>query len=131
MSVNDPVSDLVCRVNNAQSSFLSFVDIPYSKLKYSLSLLLKKEGYIKNIIDTENDGKKTIRLELSYHSGLPVIRTFKRISKPGKRIYSKSSDIPKGNNGLGTVIVSTPKGLLTDYQARADNVGGELICEIF
>ena len=130
MSLSDPIGDMLARIKNAQVRNHSKVTLPSSKFKSKIADVLKSEGYI---IDYKiNDDKKpSIEINLKYNSGNPVINTIERISKPGRRIFSSASSLPKINNGLGIAIVSTPKGVMTDIDARKQNIGGEIICKVF
>ncbi len=130
MSLSDPIGDMLARIKNAQVRNHSKVSLPSSKFKAKIADVLKSEGYI---IDYKiNDDKKpSIEINLKYNSGNPVINTIERISKPGRRIFSSASSLPKINNGLGIAIVSTPKGVMTDIEARKQKVGGEVICKVF
>ena len=130
MSLSDPVGDMLARIKNAQVRNHSKVSLPSSKFKSKIADVLKAEGYI---IDYKiNDDKKpSIEINLKYNSGNPVINTIERISKPGRRIFSSASSLPKINNGLGIAIVSTPQGVMTDVDARKKKLGGEIICKVF
>ena len=130
MSLSDPIGDMLARIKNAQVRNHSKVTLPSSKFKSKIADVLKAEGYI---IDYKiNDDKKpSIEINLKYNSGTPVINTIERISKPGRRIFSSASSLPKINNGLGIAIVSTPKGVMTDVDARKKKLGGEIICKVF
>ena len=130
MSLSDPIGDMLARIKNAQVRNHSKVSLPSSKFKSKIADVLKAEGYI---IDYKiNDDKKpTIEINLKYNSGNPVINTIERISKPGRRIFSSASSMPKINNGLGIAIVSTPQGVMTDVDARKKKLGGEIICKVF
>ena len=130
MSLSDPIGDMLARIKNAQVRNHSKVSLPSSKFKSKIADVLKAEGYI---IDYKiNDDKKpSIEINLKYNSGNPVINTIERISKPGRRIFSSASSLPKINNGLGIAIVSTPKGVMTDVDARKKKLGGEIICKEF
>ena len=130
MSLSDPIGDMLARIKNAQVRNHSKVSLPSSKFKSKIADVLKSEGYI---IDYKiNDDKKpSIEINLKYNSGNPVINTIERISKPGRRIFSSASSLPKINNGLGIAIISTPKGVMTDIDARKQRVGGEIICKVF
>ena len=132
MSFTDPIGDMITRIRNAQMRLLRKVQIPSSKFRVMILEVLKQEGYIsdyKILSDTKN--KNTISVDLKYNKGLPVIKEIKRISKPGRRIYAKATSIPKIQNGLGLAIVSTSKGIMTDNDARNQNIGGEIICRVF
>ena len=130
MSLSDPIGDMLARIKNAQVRNHSKVSLPSSKFKSKIADVLKSEGYI---IDYKiNDDKKpSIEINLKYNSGNPVINTIERISKPGRRIFSSASSLPKINNGLGIAIVSTPQGVMTDVDARKKKLGGEIICKVF
>ena len=131
MSVSDPIGDMIARVKNAQERNHKDVELPSSNFKVKIAGILKNEGFIKDFKVTNEKNKSTISLELKYHSGNPVISTFERVSKPGRRIFSSAEGLPKINNGLGIAIVSTPKGVMTDIDARKQRVGGEIICKVF
>ena len=130
MSLSDPIGDMLARIKNAQVRNHNKVSLPSSKFKAKIADVLKSEGYI---IDYKinNDKKPLIEINLKYNSGNPVINTIERVSKPGRRIFSSASSLPKINNGLGIAIVSTPKGVMTDIEARKQKVGGEVICKVF
>ena len=130
MSLSDLIGDMLARIKNAQVRNHSKVSLPSSKFKTKIVDVLKAEGYI---IDYKiNDDKKpSIEINLKYNSGNPVINTIERISKPGRRIFSSASSLPKINNGLGIAIVSTPLGVMTDVDARKKKLGGEIICKVF
>ena len=131
MSLSDPIGDMIARVKNAQARNHKKVQLPSSNFKCKIADILKNEGFIKDFkIETENN-KTTLSLELKYHSGSPVISAFERVSKPGRRIFSSAEGLPKINNGLGIAIVSTPKGVMTDLDARKQKIGGEIICKVF
>ena len=128
MSLSDPIGDMIARVKNAQARNHKKVDLPSSNFKSKIADILKNEGFIKDFKISSEDNKPTLSLELKYHSGNPVISAFERVSKPGRRIFSSAEGLPKINNGLGIAIVSTPKGVMTDIDARKQRVGGEIIC---
>ena len=130
MSLSDPIGDMLARIKNAQVRNHSKVSLPSSKFKAKIADVLKSEGYI---IDYKiNEEKKPlIEINLKYNSGNPVINTIERVSKPGRRIFSSASSLPKINNGLGIAIISTPKGVMTDVDARKKKLGGEIICKVF
>ena len=131
MSLSDPIGDMIARIKNAQVRNHKKVDLPSSNFKMKIADILKNEGFIKDFkINTENN-KAILSLELKYHSGNPVISAFERVSKPGRRIFSSAESLPKINNGLGIAIVSTPKGVMTDIDARKQRIGGEIICKVF
>ena len=130
MSLSDPIGDMLARIKNAQVRNHNKVSLPSSKFKAKIADVLKSEGYI---IDYKinNEKKPSIEINLKYNSGNPVINTIERISKPGRRIFSSASSLPKINNGLGIAIVSTPQGVMTDVDARKKKLGGEIICKVF
>ena len=131
MSLSDPIGDMIARVKNAQARNHKKVELPSSNFKARIADILKNEGFIKDFKIENSENKATLLLELKYHSGNPVISTFERISKPGRRIFSSADSLPKINNGLGIAIISTPKGVMTDIDARKQKVGGEIICKVF
>jgi small subunit ribosomal protein S8 len=128
MSMSDPIADMVIRIRNAQMVGHVEVAMPASKLKTSIAKVLKDEGYIEDFALRENGVKKELRIGLKYYAGKPVIERLERISKPGLRVYKGRDDIPKVMNGLGVAILSTSRGVMTDRKARADGVGGEVLC---
>jgi small subunit ribosomal protein S8 len=131
MSMSDPISDMLTRIRNAQMAEKTTVVMPSSKLKVAIAVLLKDEGYVDGFSVIKGDGgKATLEIGLKYYSGRPVIEKIQRISRPGLRIYKGSEDIPKVMNGLGIAIVSTSKGLMTDRKARANGIGGEVLCVV-
>tara|TARA_B100000902_G_C26473094_1_gene511056 strand:+ start:96 stop:491 length:396 start_codon:yes stop_codon:yes gene_type:complete len=131
MSLSDPIGDMIARVKNAQARNHKKVELPSSNFKSKIADILKNEGFIKDCKVLDNGNKPILTLELKYHSGNPVISNFERISKPGRRIFFSADSLPKINNGLGIAIVSTPKGVMTDIDARKQKVGGEIICKVF
>ena len=131
MSLSDPIGDMIARVKNAQARNHKKVELPSSNFKMKIADILKNEGFIKDFKVSSENNKSIISLELKYHSGNPVISTFERVSKPGRRIFSSAESLPKINNGLGIAIISTPKGVMTDIDARKQRVGGEIICKVF
>jgi len=131
MSLSDPIGDMIARVKNAQARNHKKVELPSSNFKSKIANILKNEGFIKDYKIVEEEKKQVLSLELKYHSGNPVISNFERVSKPGRRIFSSADSLPKINNGLGIAIVSTPKGVMTDMDARKQKVGGEIICKVF
>ena len=131
MSLSDPIGDMIARVKNAQDRNHKKVELPSSNFKVRIDYILKNEGFIKEFKVNNEKNKSVLVLELKYHSGNPVISTFERVSKPGRRIFSSADGLPKINNGLGIAIVSTPKGVMTDIDARKQRVGGEIICKVF
>ena len=132
MSFADPIADMITRIRNAQLRTLKTVSIPNSKFRARILDVLKEEGYIsdyKFLSDAKNKGSLIINLK--YNNGLPVIKEIRRISKPGRRIYTKADSIPKIQSGLGIAIVSTSMGIMSDNDARSKNIGGEIICKVF
>ncbi len=132
MPVNDPIGDLIARINNAQMRKKPKVTTPGSRLRVSVLDVLKNEGYIRGYASVEHkDGRSEFEIELKYFDGTPVIREIERVSKPGRRVYASVRALPRINNGLGVAILSTPKGVMSDSRAREENVGGEILCNIF
>ena len=131
MSLNDPIGDMLARIKNSQLRNHKKVELPSSNFKTKIADILKNEGFIKDFKVNKENNKFLLSLELKYHSGNPVISTFERVSKPGRRIFSSADGLPKINNGLGIAILSTPKGVMTDIDARKQRVGGEIICKVF
>jgi small subunit ribosomal protein S8 len=131
MSMNDPLGDLLSRIRNAQMRNKSKVLSPNSRLRENVLGVLKNEGYIRGYAVVEREGRSEIEIELKYFDGAPVIREIERISKPGRRVYTSVRNLPRINNGLGVAIVSTPKGVMADHDARDANVGGEILCTVF
>ena len=128
MSMSDPIADMLTRIRNAQTSEKPSVSMPASKLKASIAKVLKDEGYIDDFAVRPNEGKPTIEIGLKYYAGRPVIERIERVSRPGLRIYKAAREIPNVMNGLGIAIVSTSHGVMTDRRARAQGVGGEVLC---
>ncbi len=132
MSMSDPLADMLTRIRNGQKAKKPSVASPASKMRARILDVLKREGYIRGYEQVQSTaGKPELSIELKYYEGLGVIREVTRISKPGRRVYSSVNEIPRVRNGLGISIVSTPKGVLSDSEARELNVGGEIICTIF
>ena len=131
MSLSDPIGDMIARVINAQARKHKKVELSSSKFKSKIADILKNEGFIKDFKVSTEEKKNILSLELKYHSGNPVISNFERVSKPGRRIFSSADSLPKINNGLGIAILSTPKGVMTDIDARKHRGGGEIICKVF
>ncbi len=132
MSINDPIGDLITRIRNAQMRRHSNMTVPASKLRGWVLDVLQTEGYIRGYSRMEKDGEKpTFDVELKYFEGAPVITKIKRVSKPGRRVYSSVNNLPSVRNGLGIAIVSTPKGVMSDAAARDANVGGEVLCQVY
>jgi len=130
--MNDPLGDMLTRIRNAQMRGKSTVSTPASKLRAWVLDVLADEGYIRGYeATTGDDGHPAIEISLKYFDGTPVIRTLKRVSKPGRRVYMGVKDIPQVRQGLGVSIVSTPKGVMSDASARSANVGGEVLCQVF
>ena len=132
MSLSDPIGDMIARIKNAQLRNHKKVVLPSSKFKTKIANVLKNEGFIIDYKVNENEGNKPdLEINLKYNYGSPVISTIERVSKPGRRIFSSAESLPKINNGLGIAIISTPKGVMTDVEARKQKVGGEIICKVF
>ena len=132
MSVLDPLSDLLTRIRNAQQQGIATITSPASRLRANVLDVLKREGYIRVFaLEETREGVREIRIELKYHEGSPVIRKIARVSKPGRRVYSRIADLQRVYNGLGISILSTPRGVMSDNEARAANVGGEVLCQVF
>lgn len=132
MSMSDPLGDMLTRIRNGQRARKESILSPASKLRVRVLDVLQREGYIRGYnVDDLSQSHKEIRIELKYHEGDPVIREIARVSKPGRRVYSGVGDLPRVLNGLGISIVSTPKGVLSDAEARDRNVGGEVLCTVF
>lgn len=131
MNISDPLGDMLTRIRNAQMRGMSTVVTPASKLRGRVLEVLLSEGYIRGYTEIEKDGHKNLEIELKYYEGQPVISEIKRVSKPGRRVYSSVSDIPLVRNGLGISILSTSKGVVSDNVARTENVGGEVLCRVF
>jgi small subunit ribosomal protein S8 len=128
MSMSDPISDMLTRIRNAQAVQKATVNIPASKVKTGIASVLKAEGYITDFRDLDVDGKPTLEVTLKYMQGAGVIETLKRASRPGLRIYRGKDDLPKIMNGMGTAVISTSQGIMTDTTARAAGQGGEILC---
>jgi len=132
MPVSDPLGDMLTRIRNAQLRRKNKVSSPASRLRGHVLDVLKEEGYIRDYFRTDYDGGKSeFEIELKYHNGEPVIKEIRRVSKPGRRVYSPVRDLPTVANGLGVSILSTPKGVMSDARARRENVGGEILCNVF
>ena len=131
MNLTDPIADMLTRIRNANSAKHESVKIPYSNMKLGIANILKNEGYIKDFEIKEDGSKKDVVVALKYVEGENVIKGLKRISKPGRRVYSGVEDLPKVLGGLGIAIVSTPKGVITDKECRKHSVGGEVLCYVW
>ena len=132
MPVNDPIGDLIARINNAQMRKKPKVSTPGSRLRVSVLEVLKNEGFIRGYAKVDHaDGRSELDIELKYFDGEPVIREMSRVSKPGRRVYVAVRNLPRINNGLGVAILSTPKGVMADHDARDANVGGEVLSTVF
>lgn len=132
MSMNDPIGDMITRIRNAQLRAKSKVSTPGSKMRANVLEVLKNEGYIRGYTAVEHaGGKSELEIELKYFDGEPVIREIERVSKPGRRVYASVKNLPRINNGLGVAILSTPKGIMADHDARDANVGGEILFTVF
>jgi small subunit ribosomal protein S8 len=126
--MSDPISDMLTRIRNAQMAEKTMVAMPSSKIKAAIAKVLQDEGYVDGFKVIDHDGKPTLEIGLKYYADRPVIETIQRVSRPGLRVYKGSEDIPRVMNGLGIAIVSTSKGLMTDRKARANGIGGEVLC---
>ena len=132
MTLTDPIGDMFTRIRNGQMRSLNSIDIPSSNFRKNILKILKEEGYIKDFyIEKSENNKISLKVNLKYYEGDPVIKEIKRISKPGRRVYSRANSIPRVMNGLGLAILSTPKGVMTDAEAKKNNIGGEIICKVF
>ena len=132
MTMTDPLGDMLTRIRNGQRARKSSVTSPASKLRANVLEVLKREGFIRDFSKHEvRPGISEIKIELKYHDGNPVIQEISRISRPGQRVYSKIKELPLYYNGLGITILSTPRGVMSDQEARAANVGGEVLCRVF
>jgi len=131
MALNDPLGDLLTRIRNGQRMGKSKIAAPASRLHANVLEVLKREGYIRGYNGFVDGPRAMVEIELKYHEGSPVIREIARVSKPGRRVYSKIRDLPRYYNGLGIQILSTPRGVLSDHEARAANVGGEVLCRVY
>jgi small subunit ribosomal protein S8 len=132
MALNDPLGDMLTRIRNAQLRNKAKVSTPGSKLRANVLEVLRNEGYIRGYSSTElGSGRTEFDIELKYFDGAPVIREVSRVSKPGRRVYVSVGNLPRINNGLGIAILSTPKGVMADHEARDQNVGGEILCTVF
>jgi len=130
--MNDPLGDMLTRIRNAQMRRKNKVTTPGSRLRANVLDVLRSEGYIRDYSSTDfGNGRTEFEIELKYYEGEPVIRTIERVSKPGRRVYSAVSNMPRVANGLGITIISTPKGVMADHTAREQNVGGEVLCRVF
>ncbi len=132
MTLMDPIGDMFTRIRNGQMRSMTTVEIPASNFRLKILDVLKAEGFIINyFIEKKENNKKILKVDLKYFEGTPVIKEIKRVSKPGRRVYSRALSIPKIQNGLGLAIISTPKGVMSDSEARKNNIGGEIICRVF
>ena len=130
MSMSDPIADMLTRIRNGYAVGSVSVSMPSSGIKQAVARVLQEEGFIEGCTVAEENGKKTLTVALRYFEGVPVINQLQRVSRPGKRVYCHSSDIPAVNNGLGVVVVSTSKGIMTGREAKTSGTGGELICVV-
>ena len=132
MTFTDPIGDMFSRIRNGQLRSLNSIEIPSSNFRRNILEILKREGYINDYFIEKNDNNKiTLKITLKYYEGDPVIKEIKRISKPGRRVYSRATSIPKIQNGLGMAIISTSQGVMSDIEARKNKIGGEVICKVF
>lgn len=132
MAMSDPLGDMLTRIRNGQMAKKSSIMAPASKLRSNVLEVLKREGFIRGFEELDNrTGVREIKIELKYHEGAPAIQEISRVSKPGRRVYSKIKDLSPVYNGLGISIISTPRGVMSDAEAREANVGGEVLCQVF
>ncbi|HET7716964.1 MAG TPA: 30S ribosomal protein S8 [Bauldia sp.] len=131
MTMSDPLGDMLTRIRNAQMRKKSKVTTPGSRLRERVLDVLQAEGYIRGYSQVDENGKVELEIELKYYDGQPVIREIERVSRPGRRVYASVKNIPRVSNGLGVSILSTPKGVMSDAEARDQNVGGEVLCRVF
>jgi len=131
MSMQDPIADLLTRIRNGQMAEKAAVTIPSSKTKVAITQLLVDEGYLTGFSVEEADKKPVLNIDLKYHNGISVIEELKRVSRPGLRIYKGKDELPKVKAGMGVAVISTPKGIMSDREARAQGIGGEVICTVF
>ena len=132
MTLMDPIGDMFTRIRNAQLRLLPKVEMPSSNFRLKILEVLKSEGFITSYhIEKKENNKVSLTVDLKYYEGTPVIREIKRVSKPGRRVYSRAESIPRIQNGLGLAIISTNKGIMSDIEARKNNIGGEIICRVF
>ncbi len=132
MTLMDPIGDMFTRIRNGQLRLLKKVEMPSSNFRLKVLEVLKSEGFISSYhIEKKNNNKISLIVDLKYYEGLPVIKEIKRVSKPGRRVFSRADSIPRIQNGLGLAIISTNKGVMSDIEARKNNVGGEIICKVF
>jgi small subunit ribosomal protein S8 len=131
MTMSDPLGDMLTRIRNAQMRKKSKVTTPGSRLRERVLDVLQAEGYIRGYAQVDENGKAELEIELKYYDGEPVLREIERVSRPGRRVYASVKNIPRVSNGLGVSILSTPKGVMSDSDARDQNVGGEVLCRVF
>ncbi|MFA5193426.1 MAG: 30S ribosomal protein S8 [Verrucomicrobiia bacterium] len=132
MALTDPVGDLLTRIRNGQKARVSEIECPASRLRAGVLDVLKREGYIRGYtVDEQRPGVTAMKIALKYHEGAPAIKEIRRVSTPGRRVYSKISELPRVCNGLGISILSTPRGVMSDNEARTANTGGEVLCRVF
>jgi small subunit ribosomal protein S8 len=131
MAMTDPLGDMLTRIRNGQQAKKDSILTPASNLRVRVLDVLQREGYIRGYAEEELAGQRGLRIELKYFEGQPAIQHLARVSKPGRRVYSGAQELPRIRNGLGTIIVSTPRGVLSDAEARDQNVGGEVLAEVF
>jgi len=132
MTLMDPIGDMFTRIRNGQLRLLTKVEMPSSNFRLKVLEVLKNEGFISSYhIEKKNNNKVSLIVDLKYYEGTPVIKEIKRVSKPGRRVFSRADSIPRIQNGLGLAIISTNKGVMSDIEARKNNVGGEIICRVF
>lgn len=131
MAITDPLGDMLTRIRNGQRAGKTSVQAPAGRLLVRVLDVLQREGYIRSYSEAElRPGIRELKIELKYHEGAPVIREIARVSKPGRRVYSRIADLPRVYNGLGVSILSTPRGVISDAEARQEHVGGEILCKV-
>ena len=132
MSCSDPIADMLTRIRNASKAGLPAAEMSHSRLKAEVARILKKEGYVADVAEGDSDGKKVLRVVLKYdYNEKPIIQQIRRVSKPGLRRYVAAADVPRVRGGLGTAVLSTSRGIMSDREARAAHVGGEVLCQIW
>ena len=132
MSCSDPIADMLTRIRNASKAGLPATEMPHSRMKAEVARILKKEGYISDVAEGDDEGKKSLRVVLKYdYNEKPIIQQLRRVSKPGLRRYVAAADIPRVRGGLGTAVLSTSRGIMSDREARVAHVGGEVICQVW
>lgn len=128
--LTDPIADMLTRIRNASAVKKTEVELPFSKVKWAIAQILLQEGFV-SAVEKKEEKHGVIRVSLKYNNKIPAINSIQRISKPGRRLYIKSSDLPRVRNGLGMAIISTPQGIISNKEARKRKIGGEIICEVY